>query len=730
MVLVGNWKKKDRLIFTVVMMVIIPILAQWLENVSFIRDYEERNISHRLRHRPPVTHDFQPVYLLQDDEALRQLGAHPWNRQAYGDFLSILHNWAAPSAVGFDYIFESNSHIFAREGNPGFAAELQKFPNTILAAAYGSGFLSDGRSAEFPLRREGHTDPKRVPAPVLPEDALLHAGAKPGLINVLEPALQSVPAYSETEVGTFYAMAIMLAAKHLGLNTGDIQHDHQFVYLQDSEGKIVRKIPLEEQQLMRINWFRPWEKNRAYSLLHASVYHGVLAGAGADMEDIDRALAFFDSINDRVVLIGPGDALSKDLSITPMDAFAPRVSVLGNTLETILSERYLYKPTRLLSMLLVAAFVWLLAFYLLGNFRLRWRVLRYAITLVILACYPALAYTGIHWDWVIAVIPPVICLTGFSLAATVFQITVIDRKRAKIQKSFQSYLSPLVVHQMVEQDQLPQLGGEEREISAMFSDIVGFSSFSEKMSPEDLVTFINAYLGELTQCIMEHRGTLDKYIGDAIVAFFGAPSADPDHAYHAVIAAAAMMKAEDEINLHWPTRHPKWPLPIRTRIGINSGPAIIGNMGSDVRFNYTMLGDSVNLAARCESAARYYGIRTMITGHTFNLLSIEQQNTLALRCIDKITVKGKNEPVKIYQLHGLQEQISAQDRQCLELFSKGFQAYQSADWALADKLLQQSLSAEREPQLLNPSSVLRKRLPDLGKNTPANWDGVYRMTDK
>lgn len=725
-----NWKKKDRLIFTLAMLVVVPTLSNWLEEVSFIRDFEERNVSHRLRTRPAVFHEFQPIYLLQDDDTLHLLGAHPWNRRAYGDFLNILHSWSSPSAVGFDYIFEANSHVFAREGNAGFANELQRFPNTVLAAAYGSGLIKEGGQAGFPLRREGHTDPGQIPPPVLPEDILLNTKAKPGLINVFEPALQLIPAFSETKDGTFYAMAILLAANHLGLNTDDISHDRNFVYLRDIEGKTVRRIPLEHEQLLRINWFRPWEKNLAYSLLHASVYHGVLVSSQADIEDIDRALEFFNAMDNRVILIGPGDALSKDLSITPMDAFAPRVSVLGNTFETILSERYLHKPGAISMMFLISCFVLLIIACLLGNFRHRWRNLRFVTSALILTGYPTLAYLGIRVDWVIPVVAPMISLTAFGLATTLFQVAVLDKKRSKIQKSFQSYLSPVVVRQLVEQDQLPQLGGEEREITALFSDIEGFSTFSEKMSPDALVAFINTYLGEHTRCIMRQQGTLDKYIGDAIVAFFGAPNPDPDHATHALETAVAMMSVEDRINRDWPSLHPQWPLPIRTRIGINSGPAIIGNMGSDLRFNYTMLGDSVNLAARCESAAKQYGIRTLLTAHTVGKLTEAQRDHYAMRPIDRIIVKGKEEPVLVYELIGYKDQLSSIDQECLEIFGEGFAAYQNGDWDSAEKMLRQSAKLEREREKINPSSAIMKRIPDLRATPPYNWKGVYRMTEK
>lgn len=717
-------------IFLLALIAVIMWSNHHLEQVSFIIDYEERSVSHRFRSRDTVQHPFQPIYLLQDDDTLRHLGPHPWNRRAYGDFLGILHGWTSPSVVGFDYIFDEQGHIFAREGNEALARALGNYPNTVLAAAYGSGFLEDGRFIEFPLRRQGHTNPQENPPPSRPEDELLESGVHVGLINVAEPALLRFPAYAETWEGTYYALAIKAAAIHLGLNPENIRHDENHVTLEDDNGRVVRQIPLEDGQWIRINWFRPWHENTGYSLLHVSVHHGVLAGGSEDLEDIDRALEFFDNMRDRILLVGPADALSKDLSPTPMDGFAPRISVLGNAIETILSNRFVFRLKPWQQAGLTGFFALAGSLCILGEFGRRRRLLRYPAAVLVLATYPLLAYLLIQADIVISVVSPVICLAGSSLAATVFQIAVLDRKRARIQKSFQSYLSPVVVRQLVEQEELPQLGGERRDISALFTDIVGFSSFSEKMSPEDLVTFINAYLGEMTHCIMERQGTLDKYIGDAIVAFFGAPTRDPDQAYHALLAACDMMHAEDRINKEWPATWPDWPLPIRTRIGINSGAAIIGNMGSVVRFNYTMLGDSVNLAARCESAARYYGIRAMITENTLNTLTDDQRKIFCIRTIDRIVVKGKAEPVDVCDLWGRAEDASEKLWECHGVFATGFQAYLRGDWAAAESALTKSQELEPMRGDTNPSGALLARVRELAANPPSDWNGVYRMTSK
>ncbi|MCC5833968.1 MAG: adenylate/guanylate cyclase domain-containing protein [Opitutales bacterium] len=712
--------------FLLATVVAAPLLSKWLMKQPLVRQYEEQTIGHRLSLRQPAeTTELHPVYLLQDDLSLTRLGPHPWNRRAYGDYLSMLHRWSKPSVVGFDYIFDSKGHIFAREGNRRFAEILTDYQPTVLAAAYSVGYRDDGRFVEFPLLRDGYKEVESNPLPALPESELQQPGNYVGLINVVEPFLQLVPAFAETPEGTFYAMAIVMACLHLGLDPAYIDHDRRFIYLRDAEEKIVRRIPLEQGQLFRINWLRPWGFNETHSLYDVSVQHAVLQSTNRDLSDLDKSLEFFEAFEGRMVLIAPGDSLSKDLSPTPLDALAPRVSVIGNSIETILSERYLKRTSTPTLSLLTALFAFLICASLI------WErpppILRYTAAFFWLGLFILSSYVAIHFDLILPIVGPSTSLTAVSLIAFSAHLLVIERKRNHIHRLFQSYVSPAVVRQLVRDEHLPALGGREQVVTALFTDIQGFSGFSEKLDASSMVQFLNAYMDEMTRPVLRCHGTLDKYIGDALVALFGAPVADPHHAFHGLQAACQMMRNEDRINREWPLRHPNWPLPVYTRIGINTGPAVVGNMGSSVRFNYTMMGDSVNTASRMESAARHYGVRALISGDTINRLSPEQLSLFAVRQIDRVVVKGRQAPTDIWQLIGHQDPLTNEEAECLNFFNKGFSAYLKGDWTTASSELQKSLPRESNAQGLNPSRVLIERIAAVSGIAPKGWDGVFHM---
>lgn len=706
-----------------------PLLSDWLMRQPLVRQYEEQTIGHRLSLRAPAEiSEFQPVYLLQDDAALTRLGPHPWNRRAYGDYLSMLHRWSKPSVVGFDYIFDSKGHIFAREGNRRFAELLSEHQPAVLGAAYSVGYQADGRFIEFPFIREGFVDAESNPLPALPERELRKPGNYIGLINVVEPSLQMIPAFAETPEGTFYAMAIILASLHLGLDPERISHDRRNVYLHDDTYRIIRRIPLEQGQLFRVNWLRPWESNERHSLYDVSVQHAVLQSTNRDFSELDKSLEFFESFEGRMVLIAPGDSLSKDLSPTPLDPLAPRVSVLGNSVETILAERYLRRISTPTLHLITA----LLAFVICAS--LIWErpppVLRFTAAFFWLGLFVLATYVAIHFDRILPLVGPSTSLTAVSLIAFSAHLLVIERKRSHVQRLFQSYVSPTVVRQLVRDNQTPALGGKEQVVTALFTDIQGFSSFSEQVDAPSLVQFLNAYMDEMTRPVLRHQGTLDKYIGDALVALFGAPGSDPDHAYHALLATCEMMRNEDRINREWPLRFPQWPLPVHTRMGINTGLAVVGNMGSSVRFNYTMMGDTVNTASRLETASRHYGTRVLISGETLSSLFPEQRAQFALRQIDRIVVKGRRTATDVWQLLGLIDSQSQTLSECLRHFQPGFAAYLKGDWSSAKHDLESSLACERNSQGLNPSRVLLDRITTASAQPPKDWNGVFRMDSK
>jgi len=301
---------------------------------------------------------------------------------------------------------------------------------------------------------------------------------------------------------------------------------------------------------------------------------------------------------------------------------------------------------------------------------------------------------------------------------------------------------------MCKNNEHPKLGGEKRVCTAYFTDIEGFSTFSEALKdPERLVTLLNEYLSVLTDILTDlHHGTLDKYEGDAIIAFFGAPNNLPNHAHQACNTAIIMQQELGRLREKWRLEGDKWP-PIvhnmRMRIGINTGEIIVGNMGSDLRKNYTMMGDAVNLAARLESAAKDYGVYTMISHHTYNAAGGENtdKNISGLfetRKLDVITVVGKDEPVTVYELICRKGELTSEwSGGLLELYNNGVDAYYNRDFRKAMEFFERASELEPNKKIISekPKPTPSGRFVDMCKmfidNPPgADWDGVNRLTSK
>jgi len=305
---------------------------------------------------------------------------------------------------------------------------------------------------------------------------------------------------------------------------------------------------------------------------------------------------------------------------------------------------------------------------------------------------------------------------------------------------FGSYLSPLVVQQMVEAETTPELGGVTEEITAYFSDIQGFSAFSEKLSAAQLVELLNEYLTACTDIVQEERGTLDKYIGDAVVAMYGAPLKLEDHAYRACASALRVQEKQAKLRQKWMSEGPKWPELVhamRTRIGLNTGPCMIGNMGSRSRFSYTMMGDDVNLAARMESGAQAWGVYTMVSETTRIACEVGERCPMLFRALGKIQVKGRSRPVPIHELVGWRDEIGDEVVAGLAEFERGLACYRERRWDEALGYFEKSdrvepYQPERDKGIsTNPSRVYQRIVRDLAtRELPADWDGIYTMPSK
>ncbi len=313
------------------------------------------------------------------------------------------------------------------------------------------------------------------------------------------------------------------------------------------------------------------------------------------------------------------------------------------------------------------------------------------------------------------------------------------RRKARLKKSFSAYLSPVMVRRMVDSGEEPQLGGHDENITCFFSDVQGFSSFSEVMSSRELVDLMNEYLTAMTDILQEEGGTLDKYIGDAIVAMFGAPLALKDHAQRACVAAHRMQMRQAELREKWKNEGDKWPPLVekmRTRIGLNTGLTTIGNIGSQNRFNYTMMGDPVNLAARCESGAKSYGVYTMVTEDT-KTAAQASGGQCVFRFLDRIIVKGRTKPAGVFEIVCFKEQLDGKLNKFMETWDQAIEKYLAQDWAAAQSLFSRAAMIEpnqpgRSPGVkINPSLLMIRRCQHLKNNPPPeDWDGVYVMETK
>jgi adenylate cyclase len=260
------------------------------------------------------------------------------------------------------------------------------------------------------------------------------------------------------------------------------------------------------------------------------------------------------------------------------------------------------------------------------------------------------------------------------------------------------------------------------------------------MPASQLVELMNEYLTACTDIVQEEKGTLDKYIGDAVVAIFGAPLPVPDHAYRACLATQRVQARIEELRQKWRSEGPKWPAVVhvlRARLGLNTGSAIIGNMGSRTRFSYTMMGDNVNLAARMESGAKSLGVYTMVTEATKLECEKHGGDHVVFRYLDRIVVKGRSQPVPVFEIVGLKETVQPQTLECLGLYAQGIERYLAQDWDGALALFARSAALEpNQPSKAqaietNPSLIMTVRCQHMKQHPPGpKWDGVYVMKEK
>ena len=428
-----------------------------------------------------------------------------------------------------------------------------------------------------------------------------------------------------------------------------------------------------------------------------------------------------EAMRGRVAIVGTTAPGTWDQRVTPFDEIAPGVVTHATFVDNVLAGEMLERSPAVLVVELLA----LVAL----SFGLAWLFARVSS----LAAAPALLAAAAAWiaaavfalrelGVVLSLGVPLVQMLAMFLAATSFRFVSEEREKRRARETFGRFLAPAIVEDLLAEGGALRLGGEKRELTVLFADVRGFTSISERLDPHLLLEILNEYLTPMTDIIVSgEEGTLDKYMGDAIMAFWGAPKAQPDHALRACRAAIEMVRRLDVLREGWRARG----LPdIDVGIGLNTGPMSVGFVGSQDRFyNYTVLGDSVNLASRLEGANREYGTRILVGAAT----QAQVRGTVVTREIDLVRVKGKREPVAVHELLALAPAPPAL-ADLVARFGWGLSAYRAQRW-------DEAIARFREVDLLRSGDAVSRRYLErceamrLAPPGP-EWDGVFEMKTK
>ncbi|HEB11751.1 MAG TPA: CHASE2 domain-containing protein [Spirochaetales bacterium] len=425
--------------------------------------------------------------------------------------------------------------------------------------------------------------------------------------------------------------------------------------LERKDGKIADineiKIPINERGQMLINFMGIGSSPspQGHQTFPVRSFYGYAARvAGPDPEHWPRTKA----VGNKILMVGPfSKGIAEDEKTTPYGLMYG-VEIHANALNTILMNNFLYYLPRWANILVLLAITMLTAF-MVSRLSTIWSLIISMIMVVVFFFSVSLIFD--IYNTIMTLSAPILGILLAFLSVIVYRIMTEEKDKARIRDMFGKYVSPRVVDQILANP--PELGGVDKDLTVFFSDIRGFTTFSEAMTPQELVNHLNQYLTAMTDIILDHQGTLDKYVGDEIMCFWGAPLPQEEHAILACQCALQQMETLHKMNDNWPPEKK-----INIGIGINSGIMTVGNMGSMGRMNYTLMGDNVNLGARLEGTNKQYLTNIIISEYTYGLV----KDRIIARELDNIRVKGKNKPVLIYELndvtHGYEPAATAQTK--------------------------------------------------------------------
>lgn len=723
------------------MLILIIYASGWLP-INFIHRFENFTYDTRLNLTMPNTQDDRIVIVDIDEKSLQAEGRWPWSRDKLATLMNKLFDDYKIHVVGYDVVFAEkdessglkNLEALAQgplNGNAAFSSALEEIKpklnydkifadslknrNVVLGYYFGAPNLTSvgmlpppafiggsfkGKSIEFEERLSFGANLE-----ILQKSALSagHFNPDPDVDGIT----RKISAIVEHKGNYYEALSLAVARVAMGvpkLEAGFAKAGTGKEYAGLEWLKLgARRIPVDKSVALLIP-FRGKQKSFPY----------------VSAADVLSGKAPKEVLDGRIVLIGATAPGLNDLRAAPVDNIYPGVEMHANVIAGVLDNNIKERPAYTLGAEVVMLFlVGMLLSLLLPVLSPKWATILTFCTLGIV-----LIFNLVVWQFANLVLPLaslLILIGGIYLLNMSYGFFVESRSKRQLAGLFGQYIPPELVSEMVEKGEDDfSLEGENREMTIMFSDVRGFTTISEGLDPKELSQLMNEFLTPMTHVIHHNRGTIDKYMGDAIMAFWGAPMRDSDHAKNAMKAGMEMQKSLAELNEKF--KQKGWP-ELKIGIGLNTGDMTVGNMGSEFRTAYTVMGDTVNLGSRLESLTKGYGVFMMVSEFTKDKVP-----DYLYRELDIVRVKGKDEPVAIFEpiCEIGQEDKATKDE--LKLYREALKLFRSQNWDLAEI---QFLNLQK----MQPTRYLYKmyveRIAHYRKvPPPADWDGVYTHETK
>lgn len=701
----------------------MPLLWVFCDHLGCFSSFESTTLNWRYNIRGEINIPLNLIYVNIDSQSMQFMGERPIPRTFFADSIQGLFKYGNAKAIGMDTLLSDDTYSplidinKVTEDNTNLQKVIEQNPHLVLAA----------KTINKDLQLEG------------PESKLIqNTNPTIGLINTAEDLSHGsitdwIPLYETLPQQTYFTLALELVRIFYDLPKDNIELLDKKAVLYNSNGSILMEIPLHQKRFVEVNWFSKWSStyNKQVSLQDTIVAKDHIENGDAIQKS--QAEEFYKGFNNAIVLIGEVDPLFNSLAPTPFDPDpVPKIGVHGNLVKTLISQKFLKRSSFQLDIIILFALTLIasLPIILLNKNGLFIKITGIGIIPLYLI---TTVYLFDQFNWILPIISPLGAALSTSFLLLIIKLINTEKQRSRIKSMFGTYISPELVNDMINENLDPQLGGQEKIITALFSDIENFSSIAESLSPAALIELMNEYLSEMTVIIQDEKGTLDKYVGDAIVSMFGAPVPIEDHALAACKAACRMQQKQLELCEKWRSDSRNFPesvLKMRTRFGISTGLSIVGNMGSKIRFNYTMLGDNVNLASRCEYIGKAYGVLCVSTDTTRKWT--ENKDGIAFRFLDRILLDGKSEIIEIHQVLGFKKDLDPQTKKCIEIYSKGIADYFEGNWDSAIAHFEQSAALEPiTDKEINPSKLWVQRSNELKLHQPEGpWNGIFKAHGK